>query len=297
MGSKKSNRIAALFILATTLLMLSRVASATRLDSRLAQAVYTPIPVHVFGLIPRAYLPIVLNSTALATLPPGSPLPSDADCAARVKSTPENKAINAIYNTIMGNQRLGSDIFSGSDPRAYTDIAARVTGRFTGATDMILQWAACKWGIDPDIARAQAAVESWWRQNAKGDWGADPDRCPPGHGLGVDDPEYHSNECPESWGLYQIRYPYQVSAWPGMAESTAFNADTTFAIWRACFEGYEGWLNRVDKGEDYKPGDAWGCVGRWYAGRWHTSAAETYISKVKSYFHNRIWEQPGFQEP
>ena len=48
---------------------------------------------------------------------------------------------------------LATDIFGGSDPRANTEIAARVTGNFTGTTDMILQWAACKWGIDEDIVR------------------------------------------------------------------------------------------------------------------------------------------------
>ena len=38
----------------------------------------------------------------------------------------------------------------------------RVTGNFTGTTDEIIQWAACKWGIDEDIVRAQMAKESWW---------------------------------------------------------------------------------------------------------------------------------------
>ncbi|HEY4722583.1 MAG TPA: sigma-70 family RNA polymerase sigma factor, partial [Anaerolineae bacterium] len=88
-----------------------------------------------------------------------------------------------------------------------------------------------------------------------------------------------------------------VSAWPGTSDSSAFNADTAFAIWRACYEGYEGWLNQVDKGAEYRPGDVWGCVGRFYAGRWHTPAAEAYINKVKSYLNSRIWEHPSFQEP
>jgi hypothetical protein len=35
-------------------------------------------------------------------------------------------------------------------------------------------------------------------------------------------------------------------------------------------------------------------VGRWYAGRWHTSGAETYISKVKDYLNQRIWETASF---
>ena len=57
------------------------------------------------------------------------------------------------------------------------------------------------------------------------------------------------------------------------------------------------WLNQVDRGQDYGPGDVWGCVGRWYAGRWHTSEAEYYIGRVKGYLSNRIWEHPDFHEP
>jgi autotransporter family porin len=202
--------------------------------------------------------------------------------------------MNATYNATPGNQGLGSNPFSGGDQRANTQIAPRVNGNFTGSTDEILQWAACKWGIDEDIVRAQAAIESWWRQTNLGDWTTDSSRCAPGHGLGVDG---RPGECPESFGILQNRYPYEQSAWPGIASSTAFNADTTYAIWRACYEGYETWLNDVERGQQYAAGDAWGCVGRWFAGRWHTQAAEDYIGRVQGYLNDRIWEQPQFQEP
>ena len=232
--------------------------------------------------------------THIVTLPPGSALPSDSTCAASIKHRPENKGVNATYNATRGNQQLASDFLSGDDPRANAEIVPRVTGNFVGTTDEILQWAACKWGIDEDLVRAQAAIESWWRQTAKGDFGTDASRCPPGHGLGVDG---QAGQCPESWGILQNRYPYEVSAWPGMADSTAFNADTAYAIWRACFEGYETWLNTVERGQDYVAGDAWGCIGRWFAGRWHTPAAEGYIGRVQGYLSDRIWEQSQFQEP
>jgi hypothetical protein len=259
--------------------------------------VITPVPVPVFGMSPKAFLPLVVApSSKLATLPPGSALPSDAQCAARVQRRSENKPMNNAYNATPGDQQLGSDVFSGDDPRAYTAIGVRVTGHFSGTTDEILQWAACKWGVDEDIVRAQAAIESWWHQDARGDWGADASRCPSGHGLGVDDPANHPDTCPESWGLLQTRYPYHISAWPGMADSAAFQVDAAYATWRACYEGYEGWLNQVDRGRDYGPGDVWGCVGRWYAGRWYTSEAEYYIGRVKDYLNSRIWEQPNFQE-
>ena len=81
-----------------------------------------------------------------------------------------------------------------------------------------------------------------------------------------------------------------------MNNSTAFNADTTYGIWRACYEGYESWLNN-DPSHPYAAGDAWGCVGRWFAGAWHSDPAETYIAAVKDYLADRIWEDPSFQEP
>ena len=46
-----------------------------------------------------------------------------------------------------------------------------VTGRYRGTTDEILQWAARKWGFDPDLFRAVATVESYWNMSVVGDGG------------------------------------------------------------------------------------------------------------------------------
>jgi autotransporter family porin len=229
------------------------------------------------------------------TKPPGSTLPSDAQCAAWVRPTtyPENKGVNKTANNTKG-QSIGTSFFNGDAPQANSAIAPRVDGQFTGTTHQILRWAACKWGIDEDMVYAQAAVESWWRQTTLGDWGTDATRCAPGHGLGADG---QAGTCPESWGILQNRYPYEQSSWPGIATSTAMNADLAYAIWRTCFDGYETWLNTVDQGQHYAAGDAWGCIGRWFAGRWHTQPAEDYITKVKSYLAQRIWTTANFQEP
>lgn len=246
------------------------------------------------------YLPVVFGETSggeyFVTLLPGSMLPSGAACAGQVKARPENKGNNQVYNATPGNQGIASDFFpyGSGDPRANTEIGVQVDGNFTGTTDEILQWAACKWGIDEDMVRAQAAIESWWHQDALGDWTSDSNRCAPGHGLGVDG---QPGLCPESFGILQNRFPYEQSAWPGIATSTAFNADLTYAIWRACFEGYEWWLNDVEHGEPYVAGDAWGCFGRWFSGRWHTPVAEGYINRVQDYLGQRIWEMSNFQEP
>lgn len=292
--------IAILLLIVALLSGIALVVSAAP-NCKVQQCVYMPLAMKQAGATaaptakPTTTIPTATPGTGhFSTLPPGSALPSDAQCAAAVKPRPENKGVNAIYNATRGNQQLGEDIFAGDDPRALTQIRPRVTGNFVGSTDEILQWAACKWGIDEDIVRAQAATESFWQQTAKGDWTTDGSICAPGHGPGVDG---RPGQCPESWGILQNRYTYEKSAWPGIESSTAFNADTAYAIWRACYEGYEVWLNDVEQGQPYASGDAWGCVGRWFAGRWHTPPAEEYISRVKGNLADRIWEQPSFQEP
>ena len=229
------------------------------------------------------------------TLPPGTPLPSSAQCAKAALVVPfaESKRMNAAFNRVTG-QPAGKIFPRADDPKANLTIAPRIDGVFTGTTQQILRWAACKWGIDEDLVLAQAAVESWWRQTNLGDWGPNPAACAPGHGIGVDG---KAGMCPESYGILQNRYSLERSTWPAAERSTAMNADVAYAIWRACFEGYESWLNNVERIGEYAAGDEWGCIGRWFAGRWHTPAAETYIAKVKQYITERIWEQPDFQEP
>jgi hypothetical protein len=232
------------------------------------------------------------------TLPPGAKLPSGAKCAALVNAFPrgESKAANKPYNRRKG-KHVGAKFFPtapGSDnPLAEKDLAPRINGDFTGTTIDILRWAACKWGINQDIVFAQAAVESWWQQDTLGDFGTDAAACLPGHKIGQDGTP---GECPQSYGILQNRFPYENGGWPAIARSTAMNADAAYAIWRACFDGYETWLNTVPRGTQYKKGDAWGCVGRWFAGRWRTAAALGYIAKVKQYDREKIWLTPDFQQ-
>jgi hypothetical protein len=233
--------------------------------------------------------------TRFGTLPPGSALPSGAQCAAWVGASPypENKGANRGANQTTGHA-IGSAFFSGDDARANAVIGPRVDGQFTGTTGQILRWAACKWGVNEELVFAQAAIESWWQQGTLGDYGTDASRCAPGRGLGVDG---KAGQCPESFGILQNRYPYEQSAWPGIANSTAMNADLGYAIFRVCFEGYETWLNTVERGQTYVAGDVWGCVGRWFSGRWHTQAGEDYVVRVKGYLDQKIWTTPNFQQP
>ena len=150
-------------------------------------------------------------------------------------------------------------------PRGYK---RRVSGDFTGRTDEIIQWAAHKWGFAPDLLRAVAAVESWWKMSAIGDDG-------------------------QSFGLMQVkRGPH--CCFPATRRSTAFNVDYYGAWLRAVYDGRFRWLNTVERGERYSRGDLWGSVGVWYSGRWRYGTAE-YIGRVKNTIRQRVWRRAGFR--
>ncbi len=192
-----------------------------------------------------------------ATLPPGSALPSEAACAKAVRPAAETRADNAAPNGTKGTQP--------------NSLHPRVTGNFTGTTDEILQWAACKWGIDEDAVRAQIAKESWWHMSTVGDNG-------------------------ESFGLGQVRVPFHGTAFvdDNAERSSAYNVDDTYAVWRSCFEGELTWLNTVERVGTYAAGDLWGCTGVWFSGRWHVPGADTYIAAVQDYLARKVWATPEF---
>ena len=216
------------------------------------------------------------------TLPPGSALPSDATCRTRVRAAAEKRAVNSRFNQTPGRATA---------PDPDLAFAHRATGSFTGTTDEIIQWTACKWGIATDIVRAQVAMESWWHQDAAGDFTTNPGICAPGHPIGADG---RPGLCPESIGLMQVRTQYFRAYIDTAVASSAYNMDIAYAVWRSCFEGKETWLNTVERGRQYAAGDAWGCIGRWFSGRWYTAAANDYIARVQDYLARRVWTTSDF---
>jgi hypothetical protein len=218
------------------------------------------------------------------TLAPTVTLPSSQQCArwVRAAATPaEVRPVNATANATAGSPLVGA-----------LGLATRVDGAFTGTTEQILRWTACKWGVDEDVVKAQAAAESGWRQGATGDVGTgDASRCVPGHGLGTDGTP---DACPESFGILQVRFPSHQMAFPKAVTSTALNADYAYSQWRECYTGTMSWLNTLDHGSAYAAGDVWGCVGVWAAGRWHTAPAETYLATVKRHLDQRLWTTAAF---
>jgi hypothetical protein len=210
------------------------------------------------------------GSGHFGTLPVGASLPSGAQCAALVRAAPELRPDNAVANANRGSR-------ANANNRTDWSEFDRVDGDFAGTTDEIIQWAACKWGIDEDIVRAQIVKESYWHQSANGDGG-------------------------ESWGLGQVRQPYHQSAFEfasvNARNSTAYNLDYTYANWRECYEGVLTWLNSTnERNGTYGPGDVWGCIGVWFSGRWYWNN-DAYLNQpgdsVRWHYDNRTWLKPEF---
>ena len=220
------------------------------------------------------------------TLLPGSGLPNESECAGRVRRSgweprPRNWTANHTVPPVVSipgftpNQG-GVDLRS----RAYAD---RVTGNFTGTTDEIIQWAACKWGLDLDIVRAVAVQESSWDQAVGGDVTNDQARCQVGY----------TAPCPESFGLLQVKARFHPGTFPWSRDSTAFNLDYALMNRRICYEGWVTYLYRDPRG-GYGPGNEWGCVGSHWSGHWMDEGALRYIDRVRAKLDARSWLQPGF---
>jgi len=196
---------------------------------------------------------------------PGFEPLSDAEAAARVNESGwEPRPNNARAN----RRRPSEDQLQDFRERSEMVNRFEVTGHYRGTTDEILQWAARKWGFDPDLFRAVATVESYWNMSAVGDGGL-------------------------SFGIFQMKKTYHCCP-PLSSDYTAFNADYYGAILRAYFDGDQKWLNDVERGARYDAGDIWGSVGSWYAGRWRTPEAMGYIHRVQQVLRDEPWRERWF---
>ena len=216
------------------------------------------------------------------------------------------------------------------DPRWDSWLLPRVDGQFTGTTDEIFQWAACKWGLSDNMVRAIAVRESTWFQvlhfsdgqcywdRGCGDAFSAPttDSKTYCDGLAGSGHDYQKDRnstvgaypypvqagmCPRTFSIVGIMAwenpswvapapPYpgnQNGTFPFSRDSTAFAADYIGSYLRGCYEGWVKWLNPGG-------GDIWGCVGSWYAGDWHSSAADGYIGRVQNELSNHTWLSASF---
>jgi hypothetical protein len=229
------------------------------------------------------------------TLPPHATLPGDSDCASQIPTTPEVRPGNAPYNSPSAippaSQLEGvhDSPFYDDDTMPASDFA-RVDGNYSGSTDMILRWAACKWGIDENTVRAQAVLESHWHQTDKNDWRTSLSDCERGNWYA-----WTGSGCYQTYGILMIKL-YNYNASPEAVNSTAFNADFRMAYQRGCMNGdIDALRDDVPTSgyPDYPVDDTdtmlWGCMGQWLSGHWYDSDAIGYIGRLKAVIADPPW--------
>ena len=258
-----------------------------------------------------------------------SSLPSGDECAGRVhRSTWEPRPDNDKRNHVVVDPAAVHASFAARprsvlktyDTKWDTWLLPRVDGQFTGTTDEIFQWAACKWGLADNMLRAVAVRESTWYQFEA----YDSNRCVTHYGCGdffggatpashvycnaIDtygyeyQPDYGSGLCPKTFSIVGLMSWWdpnwgfdwadnQNGAFPFNRDSTAFAVDYLAGALRGCYEGWQWEL-----GHSYQAGDIWGCVGAWYSGAWHDSGADGYIARVKDALDRRVWLDPAWPD-
>ena len=207
-----------------------------------------------------------------------SRLPGDAACAARVhRSAWEPRPDNARPNHPMPPsgraRRVRRDARSRPPAATRTDgtpgCCRRVDGHYTGTTDEIFQWAACKWGLRDNLLRAIAVRESTWYQYevypsvGASTTAAAATRSPPraprapctqhARPVGYDyQRDYGAGRCPQTFSIVGVM-SWEAPSWgpmpgnqngtfPFNRDSTAFAVDYLGAQLRGCYEGWERWL-------------------------------------------------------
>jgi hypothetical protein len=254
-----------------------------------------------------------------------SELPGDRTCSRRVQySEWEPRPDNTKRNHTLVSARAVHASFAArplsqggnQDPRWDSWLLPRVDGQFTGTTDEIFQWAACKWGLSDNLLRAIAFQESTWYQyeaypsgRPVVTWGSG-DMMPAGtpgsdvycaavarYGYEYQG-DFGAGICPQTFSIVGIK-SWQNPTWglmpdnqngtfPFNRDSTAFALDYLASDLRGCLEGWEPWLDGTGP-VHYRAGDVWGCVGSWYAGEWRTTRALGYAHRVRRELRNRTW--------
>jgi len=222
----------------------------------LACWVVAAVPASAADLVTRPHAKRPLSDAKAAKLVKRSsfePRPANRDATRRAPTTAQLRAFRA---------------------QSEMPYARYVTGRFRGTTDEVIQWAARKWGFRPDLLRAVATVESWWRMSTLGDGG-------------------------DSFGLFQVRRPYHCvePVCEQFRGDAAFNADYYGGILRSYYDGRQTWLNTMagENGKRYRKRDVWGSVGAWFSGRWWNAPARGYVREVKRRLRERTWRTRDFR--
>ena len=193
-----------------------------------------------------------------------------------------------------------------------------ITGQYTGSTEMIFRFVACKYGIDEDAVRAQATTEhnNWRQWNAGGDLRTDPALC-----QRADVNLFNlmcAGCCFQSWGDMQIKVYYEYMTWPMVNYSTIFGAEYRLATQRACMNGdqspyFAGRNTTYDEDAEAYLTDPYGtsihpfnnpitgsqatnmdwmllgCLSSYQSGGWWDTDAQNYLGALLSHWKNRDW--------
>jgi hypothetical protein len=238
---------------------------------------------------------------------------------------PNHTLVNAaaVHSSFAQRPRTSATENYDYDRRWDSWLLPRVDGQFTGTTDEIIQWAACKWGLPDNFLRAEAEVESTWVQYDTYASG----RCVYQYGCGDffrSEPyaarktyctglaasggydyqkDYGDGLCPKTFGIVGVMSWWSPSwgfdwadnqngAFPFTRDSTAMALDYMASQVRGCFEGWEWQL----RGTGYAAGDLMGCAGTWYSGGWHDAGAEDYIANLQQTLNVQPWLDPEFSQ-
>ena len=216
----------------------------------------------------------VAGSTG-ATVPVGSNLPSAELCAAYadlVGSDREGRPENTDANRSMPSHRMlprWSDFWA---PPANRLFVPRIDGQFTGTTDQIIVWGACKWGVNTDVV-ARWRWPSPHGGRRVGDYANDPALC-----VGDD-----IAPCPTSFGLLQLKHTTRPGSWPDSQLHTAFNVDYSLAV-RGCFEGGLPTLTAATV-----PATSGVINGLALLGEWKDDLALGYVQAVERELEEHPW--------
>jgi hypothetical protein len=165
---------------------------------------------------------------------------------------PADGVTTAVNQTTPSPSQLAyyaSDGYRSSEMDAPYTWMKLVDGQYTGTTEMIIRWAACKWGVDEDLIRAQATTEhgDWVQWNAGGDKRRSIDQCQAGNNSDHNSTDLWgysvSDGCYQSWSIWQTKVVYSRpitgawTTWPAINESTAFAVDYRYGSQRSCMNG------------------------------------------------------------
>jgi hypothetical protein len=245
---------------------------------------------------------LLVGAARAQFVPPHGHLPDDETCRKAVIPTSENRPVNTPFNQTVPTdkemEKFHNDPLGFNGPPA-SDFA-RVNGSYTGSTDMIAQWAACKWGMDPTMMRAQMYIESGWTETVQGDDEFSQDICVGENGWSGWEPSL--GKCWTSYSLVQIKCT-NYNACPMAYESTPFALDFRGSYWRACMEGHIDYyrhgptLPGYPKYPDGTPEEmAYGCAASWYSGNWYDALAinSGYLDHLKEAMRDKPWQNPVF---